>query len=143
MHVIEAFSCASLDFDLFWTNSCCEDAVKKPALDEFAKLKTGAKREYEEAIAVARKKKVKYEGVIKAEKKLLGIGHQELDDETIDARMKCKICLERFNDGDRAMSVLRCRHVFCASCLEQVDPKHCPVCREVFTNDQIQKIIWS
>ena len=45
--------------------------------DEIAKVKTGAKREYEEAIAVVRKKKVKYEGVIKAEKKLLGIGHQE------------------------------------------------------------------
>ena len=32
MHVIEAFSCASLNFDLFWTNSCCEDAVKKHSL---------------------------------------------------------------------------------------------------------------
>ncbi|CAG5098121.1 Oidioi.mRNA.OKI2018_I69.XSR.g15388.t1.cds [Oikopleura dioica] len=77
-----------------------------------------------------------------AEMKLSGIG-QDLDVETIDSRMLCKVCTLRFNDGDRAMSVLPCRHAFRAYCLERLDTMNCPVCRGVFTKEQIQKIIWS
>ena len=83
-----SFVRALLDFEVFWTNSCCDRARQKPTLgmlknirvffyffcyiiDAFVKLKADRKREFDDAMTVAKAKKARLVEAERAEKKYL------------------------------------------------------------------------
>jgi len=141
-----SFVCVLLDFDIFWTNSCCDRARQKPILDSFAKMKADRKREFDAALAVAKAKKIKLAEAEKAEKKYLEETQKgppvELSNDELDRKLVCHVCKERYNDEDRAMSSLPCRHIFCQRCLEMTNPKICPGCRADYKNEDIKKLVF-
>ncbi|XP_047938825.1 E3 ubiquitin-protein ligase RHA2B-like [Salvia hispanica] len=53
---------------------------------------------------------------------------------------ECSVCLSEFEQGDEAMEVVDCRHVFHHSCLEKWLRWHrgtCPLCRSVVVPDVV------
>ncbi|KAL1536217.1 RING-type E3 ubiquitin transferase [Salvia divinorum] len=53
---------------------------------------------------------------------------------------ECSICLSEFEQGDEAMELVDCRHVFHRSCLEKWLRCHlatCPLCRSVVVPDAV------
>ncbi|KAG7095252.1 hypothetical protein E1B28_006025 [Marasmius oreades] len=61
---------------------------------------------------------------------------------TVHASSTCDVCLEPYDwdDNVRKPHFINCGHVFCGTCLEHVQPKKCPLCRELFTASDIQRL---
>ena len=44
--------------------------------------------------------------------------------------MECKVCLEIYNDSNRKPKIItNCGHTFCSNCLNSLNIKSCPKCR--------------
>jgi len=57
-----------------------------------------------------------------------------------NASEKCNVCFEKYNTIDRHFCVLQCGHPTCHKCLSEMPEKHCPICREPFTENNIIKL---
>ncbi|CBY18641.1 unnamed protein product [Oikopleura dioica] len=60
-----------------------------------------------------------------------------------NGRDKCNVCFEKYNTIDRHFCVLNCGHPTCQKCLSEMPEKHCPICREPFTEDSIIKLFFN
>lgn len=58
-------------------------------------------------------------------------------------RDKCNVCFEKYNSVDRHFCVLHCGHPTCQKCLSEMPEKHCPICREPFTEKDIIKLFFN
>jgi hypothetical protein len=62
-------------------------------------------------------------------------------DESNDGHETCKVCFERFDQGQRQKAaIFPCGHLFCVRCLTSLHPKSCPTCRAPFTANEILKL---
>ena len=53
----------------------------------------------------------------------------------------CKICFEPFDKYEHHRScITKCFHTFCFSCLNSLEKKKCPDCRECFQTHDIRKL---
>lgn len=46
--------------------------------------------------------------------------------------LKCPVCHERYNSGERAPMVTSCGHTHCERCIKVIRDRKCPICREEF-----------
>jgi len=56
--------------------------------------------------------------------------------------MKCKLCETR----NKNVLLVKCGHLFCRDCIMkniQMRERHCPVCRRIFTSEDIKPIWWN
>ncbi|CBY14702.1 unnamed protein product [Oikopleura dioica] len=60
-----------------------------------------------------------------------------------NARFKCNICFEKYDDVDRLQCVLQCGHPACEKCLTALPNKLCPICRKPFKEDSIIKMFYN
>jgi len=59
----------------------------------------------------------------------------------VDEKNSCKVCFEPYDDNDHHQScITKCFHTFCYSCLNLLDPKHCPTCRAPFQMSDVRKL---
>ncbi|KAF5367078.1 hypothetical protein D9758_003913 [Tetrapyrgos nigripes] len=64
----------------------------------------------------------------------------------VHAASCCDVCLEQYvweeteDSGIRAPHAIACGHVFCKTCLESIEPAHCPLCRRGYRRDHIKKL---
>ena len=55
--------------------------------------------------------------------------------------LNCGVCFEKYNNDSRQQAcITSCYHAFCFTCINTLNPKICPKCRESFNNKQIKKI---
>jgi len=66
--------------------------------------------------------------------------NQEVEE---NPRDKCNVCFEKYNSVDRHFCVLQCGHPTCQKCLNEMPEKHCPICREPFTENNIIKLFFN
>ena len=45
--------------------------------------------------------------------------------EELDEIKSCKICMEKFDDGEKAAVKLQCPHIFCEKCVKKIQEQRC------------------
>ncbi|KAJ7169698.1 hypothetical protein C8R46DRAFT_1089695 [Mycena filopes] len=51
----------------------------------------------------------------------------------------CDVCLDGYTP-DEGPHAIPCGHIFCRTCLLNVEPTNCPLCRKAFNRDRIKKL---
>ncbi|KAJ7932584.1 hypothetical protein B0H13DRAFT_787721 [Mycena leptocephala] len=54
----------------------------------------------------------------------------------------CDVCLDGYSwlTPDDTPHAIPCGHIFCRSCLVNVEPSNCPLCRKAFNRERIKKL---
>jgi SNF2 family DNA or RNA helicase len=55
-----------------------------------------------------------------------------------DELVECAVCMNELEEKD-AVILRKCQHIFCEACLEQIENQMCPLCRAVYSPDDMVK----
>ncbi|KAF9458422.1 hypothetical protein BDZ94DRAFT_1270695 [Collybia nuda] len=60
----------------------------------------------------------------------------------VDPKSSCDVCLIRLTyDGSAPPHTIPCGHIFCRACLHLIYPRKCPMCRELYSLENVKKLI--
>ncbi|CAG5084874.1 Oidioi.mRNA.OKI2018_I69.PAR.g10758.t1.cds [Oikopleura dioica] len=142
-----------LTFDDFFKMNCCEEPVYGHKFEKLKKLQSKA---FENC-----NRKCKLDAEIEAMgKKLeeLQIERKNLEEESLTTNVElltltteicgkdvknkfsCEVCFEAYNATDHIEIAIPCGHRFCLGCLNLMEEKICPTCRNAFNDDQMIKL---
>ena len=52
--------------------------------------------------------------------------------------VECAVCLNELEEQN-AVILRKCKHIFCESCLQQIENQQCPLCRAAYSQDDMVK----